>query len=937
MKSKTSNDSPGAVPKPKRKHKARNKSAVKVERSVSPTGSASDLEEKPSERPFSSTKIGVVKYPLETLEMRTRRKEKMVEIGVSFLSRLQTLMGDDGRFHSECKLYIEQCRSMISMGNKPRTLIGFLGTTGAGKSSLLNALVREDALLPTNSMRASTAVVIEVSFNQSNDAKQAYGAEIQFCSSAEWVAEFEVLRRDIEDLLEENSSADDSDSELNTAIAKLKAVYPGRSLQKLLALTPQDIKSSMAKELLKSINKYVDSSNGSSGSGSIEYWPLVKLVKIFTEAEILKDGLVLVDLPGVGDSNAARGKVAKAYLKNLSHIWIVADINRAVSDKVAESPIDSSLKEHLYMNESYDDKFVAFITTKTDIINTEEAIDTLNLEHTGLNVDIEREASLGKELNKLLQPLGLKRKLTDMEETGDNKENEHKIAALHQQLDILSASIRGQCIQARNQFTKDRLGVQFRDGAIDLMKEFTASDKPRSKCRVMDQATVDTLTGNLNVFCVSSKGFQKLHGMLWREKPMPEFRAFEDTGIPSLEAFSVLCTLDVREAASDKFLAEMASLTSSIRFWAEEGQSQYRLSEIERDCLIGSLEKQSADLKEAERKANYNMRRNFKNILDKRLVSACTEAVQEGTKDIVAAVIAFSKNSGKSKQEMAWGTMRAIIRRRGKYEKASPRLAYDLNERLTRSFLKPILGPWRYLFRDTLSCHHSLYTSLIIKALDKFEESFKHVIKEICGHFPPLQRLMARLSADRDRVCASVDYCLRRKQTRANEARENIPGYIQRSMDPFYEECMQIKGRGSLIRMKALLRDIVKAHAREMFTQASLSTIGELKELNKLLKQEPSNEIKKILDSIIDDVRHVIESSATPLHTEDIEKESKDSRNRILGEILEMEDNFTRLTPASGTDGKSSFNAGLDKFKHITLDEEYIDYDAEIDEEKAPS
>ncbi|XMA13296.1 hypothetical protein WAI453_006087 [Rhynchosporium graminicola] len=50
-----------------------------------------------------------------------------------------------------------------------------------------------------------------------------------------------------------------------------------------------------------------------------------------------------------------------------------------------------------------------------------------------------------------------------------------------------------------------------------------------------------------------------------------------------------------------------------------------------------------------------------------------------------------------------------------------------------------------------------------------------------------------------------------------------------------------------------------------------------------------------------------------------------------------MEDNFTRLTPASGTDGKSSFNAGLDKFKHITLDEEYIDYDAEIDEEKAPS
>ena len=37
------------------------------------------------------------------------------------------------------------------------------GTTGAGKSSMLNALLGEENILPTNGMRACTASVIEIS------------------------------------------------------------------------------------------------------------------------------------------------------------------------------------------------------------------------------------------------------------------------------------------------------------------------------------------------------------------------------------------------------------------------------------------------------------------------------------------------------------------------------------------------------------------------------------------------------------------------------------------------------------------------------------------------------------------------------------------------------------------------------------------------------
>ncbi|KAL2073412.1 hypothetical protein VTL71DRAFT_10736 [Oculimacula yallundae] len=949
MKDKTHKNPPGSVPRVKRKYTKR-KIEVKAKRSESPTGWASDLEEKPVETPVSSRNAEIVEDQLESLEVRTHRKEQMVQIGVSFLSRLQALMEKDGWQYPECDAWAEQCMSMKAMGGKPRTLIGVLGVTGAGKSSLLNALVREEELLPTNCMRACTAVVVEVSYNQSNDPQQAYAAEIEFCDAAEWIAEFEILRRDIEDLMEEGSSASESDSELAIATSKLQAVYPGMELSELLAMSREDIVRdpklaqilngsskilycSTAKALLRSIKEYVDSSNRSSESDSPEYWPLVRLVKIFTKADILKDGLVLVDLPGVGDSNAARGKVAKGYLKNLNHIWIVADTNRAVSEKVAENLLDTTLKEHLYMNESYDDKFVSFITTKTDNINTSEVIRSLDLQDTAMKEDIDREALLSAEHDDATRPP--KRKLGDMiDESVGNKPDENRIAILDQELYKLSAAIRLKCIQARNKYTRDRLRIQFMDGVMDLMREFTALDKMSSKSSVMDEAALHNLTGNLNVFTISTKGFQKLLGMFRREPPMPEFRTLEDTGIPDLENFAIWCTMEVREAASDKFLAELASRMPSIRYWAEEGQNEYRLSETQRDHLLRCLEEQTTILKQVEKRANTNMRQNLRRTLNLKLVQACVEAIDAGTSEISATAIAFSKTSGKIRTELAWGTWRAVVRRNGKFEKQNPKLTYDLNKRLTKPFMKPILSPWKILFRNKLPLHHRIYTSLVLEALSNFRLSFKCSIKETCGVFPPLQRIMARVSADQDRVTSSVNSYLKIRQTRAEEARENIPGYIRTSLQPFYTECMLIKGRGSLTRMKDLLRDFVEAHARSMFEQASYATISELKKVDKILIREPSSEVQKILDSIIEDLRHIINTSAAPLQTLEIKKESQNLRNSVLEELQELEDQLTRLMPSYSTDAKASLHTGLAGFKHINLAEEYIEYADENEEEK---
>ena len=68
------------------------------------------------------------------------------------------------------------------------------------------------------------------------------------------------------------------------------------------------------------------------------------------KAPALSTGAVIVDLPGVHDSNAARAAVADGYMKQCTGLWIVAPINRAVDDKAAKSLLGESFKRQLKMD-----------------------------------------------------------------------------------------------------------------------------------------------------------------------------------------------------------------------------------------------------------------------------------------------------------------------------------------------------------------------------------------------------------------------------------------------------------------------------------------------------------------------------------------------------------------------------------------------------------
>ena len=93
---------------------------------------------------------------------------------------------------------------------------------------------------------------------------------------------------------------------------------------KALLGTTKKVEKAQSEPFYRALQHYVDSKEKSTEQSNkkdkgekkaMEFWPLIKVVRIYTKADALSTGAVIVDLPGVHDSNAARAAVAAGYMK----------------------------------------------------------------------------------------------------------------------------------------------------------------------------------------------------------------------------------------------------------------------------------------------------------------------------------------------------------------------------------------------------------------------------------------------------------------------------------------------------------------------------------------------------------------------------------------------------------------------------------------------
>ena len=109
-------------------------------------------------------------------------------------------------------------------------------------------------------------------------------------------------------------------------------------VSKLLGTT-KSLSAQTSEEFHEKCAPYMQSAQLRDDAMPPSFWPIVKKFKILCNSQALSSGAVLVDLPGVGDANAARCAVAEQYIKTCECVFIVSQVTRVSDDKNARGKL----------------------------------------------------------------------------------------------------------------------------------------------------------------------------------------------------------------------------------------------------------------------------------------------------------------------------------------------------------------------------------------------------------------------------------------------------------------------------------------------------------------------------------------------------------------------------------------------------------------------
>lgn len=168
------------------------------------------------------------------------------------------------------------------------------------------------------------------------------------------------------------------------------------------------------REFSRSIKPYIDTSKDVNNGFYYSLWPLVKVVKLYIQADILKTGIVLVDLPGSHDTSVARSQMAAQYMKNLALCCVTSVAKRAATDKGAQDILSDVQRRTMQLDGLYLKDSIFFIVTQIDAsLDTKSYID----DHPEMDKDVLEDLESSEKHKRNIDQLeiGLKAKKLDTE------------------------------------------------------------------------------------------------------------------------------------------------------------------------------------------------------------------------------------------------------------------------------------------------------------------------------------------------------------------------------------------------------------------------------------------------------------------------------------------------------------------------------------------
>lgn len=483
------------------------------------------------------------------------------------LADTRKLLSDFTDVLSSSSVHLEPDSTMKSLHERAKALscfqplsiriVGFVGDSGVGKSSLLNSLLDYRGLArTTNNGAACTCVVTEYNYHDASD----FVVEVERFSIEELHEQLAELLRCYRDFHLQGESMDDEarkdlEARANLATDTFQAMFRGSLedenwlLEKSQHVILEQFRSWMTSATgLQLPSRQVATTSEQCSLLLMQLtsevpdtrlpaaWPYIRKIKVFLKAHILSKGLVLVDLPGLRDLNSARRNITERYIRNCHEIFAVCNIGRATTDVGVKCVFDLARDARL--------KHVGIVCTKSDDIDPEEIKDDWGKEP-------------GRKIRKLIKSLrSLEKELKDVDEELSSFDNLSNMEPeTHQEL-------LGFLGDKRNlEKQRNAEDYELKRYAIEMRNDFVAGG-------LRETYQIYTTAETLHIFCVSNT-------MYW-EKRMNEKSVAEPflllSGIIKIRKHCTAMVAASQLRTSTSFLDnDVPALLSDIELWVQSG------------------------------------------------------------------------------------------------------------------------------------------------------------------------------------------------------------------------------------------------------------------------------------------------------------------------------------------------------------------------------
>ena len=194
--------------------------------------------------------------------------------------------------------------------------------------------------------------------------------------------------------------------------------------------------------------------------------------------------------------------------------------------------------------------------------------------------DSEEEESAEEARGEPLDEEQVAAKIADLKST--KKESRRQKTELENKIKIMRAEINeaekaakkiqadmaALCIAGRNQYSKGAIQQDYAAGIKELDQDLAAEEDEENFNPDDEARDYDEVASNLPVFCVSSRGYQKLQGRLRKDPTVPGFKTIEETEIPQLQAHCQKLTEAGRIENCKRFMNNLSQLLNSLTLWA---------------------------------------------------------------------------------------------------------------------------------------------------------------------------------------------------------------------------------------------------------------------------------------------------------------------------------------------------------------------------------